>query len=336
MTPVGEAATDAGKRGADEGRPTPPGAPPPPTGVGARTARLHPRLATAVGSVLVSTAHVRTEWLRDRAAVTQDERLLLELEHSAVELLSAAVDLVNTAIDADADGQGHGHGLGPEHGHRDGDGQAAVAHDEWIDLMLAATRLEREAAHRDREVAAFMYHQAGLERAAALADRNRAALHRHQAALERAAAMTDDVTGALVRRHGRVALQHEIDRCRRGDGRLVMGFIDVDGLKRVNDANGHAAGDALLREAVSCLRASLRSYDVIVRYGGDEFVYSLAGATLSAAPSRSARMAALLAERTGGATVSVGLAELRPDDTLDSILRRADADLYRQRQRTPA
>ena len=63
-------------------------------------------------------------------------------------------------------------------------------------------------------------------------------------------------------------LDDEIARARRHCGGLVLAFIDVDGLKRVNDSEGHLAGDALLCAVADCLYRCLRSYDVIMRYGG--------------------------------------------------------------------
>jgi predicted signal transduction protein with EAL and GGDEF domain len=59
-----------------------------------------------------------------------------------------------------------------------------------------------------------------------------------------------------------------------GEG-LVVAFVDVDGLKRVNDTEGHLAGDALLIAVADSLRACLRSYDLVMRFGGDEFVCAL-------------------------------------------------------------
>ena len=182
----------------------------------------------------------------------------------------------------------------------------------------------------DREMAALLWHEAAMLRSEAARDRQRAALLRHQAALDRAAASRDDLTGALTRRAGRLALQHEIDRCRRSKTGLVLGFVDVDGLKKVNDVRGHLAGDALVAEVAGRLRASLRSYDVVMRFGGDEFVYSFADATLSDALHRFDAMRATLAHLNGD-SVSGGFAELGPNDTLTELIERADADLYRRR-----
>jgi GGDEF domain-containing protein len=96
-------------------------------------------------------------------------------------------------------------------------------------------------------------------------------------ASELLSANLDDLTGAFRREMGRLVLNHEIDRARRGDGRFVIVFADVDGLKRVNDRDGHAAGDHVLETVVWTVRSNLRSFDPIVRYGGDEFVCGLGG-----------------------------------------------------------
>src|SRR4051812_27375521 len=100
---------------------------------------------------------------------------------------------------------------------------------------------ERDQARRDREAAA-------RDRTEASRDRKRAADDRHQAASDRAQAGVDLLTGALRRDRGLIDLQREIDRARRSGGRLVLAFIDVDGLKQVNDSQGHAAGDQLLHD----------------------------------------------------------------------------------------
>jgi diguanylate cyclase (GGDEF)-like protein len=88
-----------------------------------------------------------------------------------------------------------------------------------------------------------------------------------------------------------VELEHEIDRTRRSNGELVTAFVDVVGLKIVNDTYGHAAGDRLLRNVVTALRKWLRSYDLVIRYGGDEFVCVLAAAdpTVRRRSTRTAR-----------------------------------------------
>ena len=80
--------------------------------------------------------------------------------------------------------------------------------------------------------------------------------------------------------------------------RLLLAFIDVDGLKQVNDQEGHLAGDALLRLVGSTLRANVRPYDVIVRYGGDELVCAMPNLSLPEARARFGTIAATLQRST--------------------------------------
>ena len=293
-----------------------------PTGASLARQPLHDvRLA---GSEIVDlAARLRVDWPAVPANEVQGK--LLELEHNMTALLSKVVCLGDGLVALDrADG-----GPGPSD---------SVARSMRSSLERDLGRLERETVARDRAAAALLWHLAARLRNEAAADKKRAALLLHQASLERAASTTDDVTGALDRRHGLAALEKEIERCRRGDCQLVIGFIDVDGLKAVNDTEGHHAGDELLRQVVAAVKGSLRSYDVVVRYGGDEFVYSVAGLDLSAVMTRFQKMAKALGRATGGRTISVGLAMLRPTDSLASAIARADADLYlrRRRLRTPS
>jgi diguanylate cyclase (GGDEF)-like protein len=170
--------------------------------------------------------------------------------------------------------------------------------------------------------------RAALDRAAAASDRKSASQDREEARRERERASLDGLTGALQRDHGLTDVRREIDRARRTDDQLVLAFVDVDGLKRVNDTYGHAAGDQLLRDVVAALRARLRSYDLIVRYGGDEFVCALPGADIATAQNRFDEVEETLKETNGQTSITVGLDRLRDPDSLDDLIARADAALY--------
>jgi diguanylate cyclase (GGDEF)-like protein len=178
-------------------------------------------------------------------------------------------------------------------------------------------------------------------RARAAADRQKAAQDRAEAARERArleaelnSAHLDDLTGAYRRETGTLALRHEIDRARRGDGRFVIAFVDIDGMKQVNDRDGHAAGDQVLKTLVWHMRSNLRSFDPVVRYGGDEFIAGLGGAGLDEAGRRFEAIDQSVKSEMG-VGISVGLAELEPDETLDQLTARADAALLAAKARRP-
>jgi len=146
-------------------------------------------------------------------------------------------------------------------------------------------------------------------------------------------AATDDLTGALRRSAGLGALQREIDRSRRvgGDG-IVVVFLDIDDLKKVNDTAGHAAGDRLLVDVVAAIRKRVRSYDLVIRYGGDEFVFALIHMTMEDAERTIADIRRHYAARAGGHTFSAGVTVVGAEDTADSVVAKADAALYRVRR----
>ncbi len=217
-------------------------------------------------------------------------------------------------------------------------------HDELVDMLGEIEDVIRgctdpalaSTQHEGAPVPVPADRSAAEDRRRAAADRQRAAADRRRAAEYLAEAYRDEVTGTLNRRPGRQRIQLEIDRAQRASAPLAVIFLDVDGLKQVNDTHGHARGDALLASTGTALRASLRSYDVIMRYGGDEFVCALPGGTARIASASIRRTRRALADLVPGATLSAGHAQLLPGDTLDDLIRRADMDLYGRRRRGAA
>jgi diguanylate cyclase (GGDEF)-like protein len=154
--------------------------------------------------------------------------------------------------------------------------------------------------------------------------------------LEEAAAL-DELTGVYRRGHGMMILTRELRRAFRSpDERLVVAFIDVDGLKRFNDTSGHAEGDRLLTDLTAAMTKRLRSHDIVFRYGGDEFVCILPGANLDGAAPIFDAVAESFAEGGRERGFSVGLAELREGDTPESLVARADTALYEARANAAA
>jgi diguanylate cyclase (GGDEF)-like protein len=143
----------------------------------------------------------------------------------------------------------------------------------------------------------------------------------------------DALTGVLRRDAGWYALERAVHHAHRTDEPLMLVFVDVDHLKRLNDTQGHAAGDQLLQALGTALRQSLRAHDVVFRYGGDEFVCVLPHAGPVQATERVAAVTARLVAAVPGASVTAGYAELRRGDDLDALLRRADEHMYADRRR---
>ncbi len=147
---------------------------------------------------------------------------------------------------------------------------------------------------------------------------------------------TDSLTGLLNRRGFLEKGEAEIERSRRSRKPFSVVMVDADHFKRINDLHGHAAGDLALQWIGELLRRSLRAQDLVARWGGEEFVLLLPetdthGATLVAESIR--RKVAEDPPAGGGLdlrlTLSLGVAEHRPERGLEATLAHADAALYR-------
>lgn len=202
--------------------------------------------------------------------------------------------------------------------------ERAEVRDAASDRFEPGSASDRAGAKRDRQGAAIDRRRAKDDREAASADR---ALSAH----ERAAYLVDELTGARRRDAGMLELERELVRAKRTKQPFVLAFIDVDDLKATNDSRGHAAGDQLLYEAVEAVRGHIRSYDLVVRYGGDEFLCGLTNLSLAEAAERFALVNADLAANRR-ASVTAGFAELRAQDRLDDLVERADEAMYRARE----
>jgi diguanylate cyclase (GGDEF)-like protein len=147
----------------------------------------------------------------------------------------------------------------------------------------------------------------------------------------------DALTGLLTRRAAQQALEDEVQRSRRLGEPFSLLMIDADHFKAINDAQGHAAGDRALQHLGTLLAAQMRDIDRVGRWGGEEFVVLLPGATLPQAQEVAER----LRERCQALpprwqdevlplTLSIGVAQWAgPGDELAALLERADAALYR-------
>ncbi len=144
-------------------------------------------------------------------------------------------------------------------------------------------------------------------------------------------ALTDPLTGVGNRRAWDRLLDAEEARCRRYGSVASLVAIDLDELKRVNDTQGHAAGDRLLRRTAQVLDACRRAADVVARLGGDEFGVLAVECDEPAAKVLADRLRGALA--VAGIRASVGHATRRRSGTLAQAWSAADAEMYAQKRR---
>jgi diguanylate cyclase (GGDEF)-like protein len=292
-----------------------------------------------------SAAQVRDLLSADAAKAREaaGERLAAALDRHTAALRAATDSVTEIAVEMRL---GMWTGVGDEKRVADNrllaeEDRAAAALDRQGAAAMRAAAMARDVAAEARDEAsadADAQHGAGdrglaaQDRAAAAQDRQDAAVDRHEAAGDLRNAYRDDLTGALLRDAGCEQLSAATDRAHRTGEPLVFAFLDIDHLKELNDSAGHESGDALLSVVGSALRRGLRTYDVVVRYGGDEFVCALPGSRLPEAEKRFKHVQGLVTEGLSGASVSFGLTELRHGEGAFHAVARADSEMYRRRR----
>lgn len=154
-------------------------------------------------------------------------------------------------------------------------------------------------------------------------------------------ATTDALTGLANRHSMEAAFPEEIAGCTEQGLPVAFIMIDVDRFKEFNDMFGHIAGDRALSSVAEILRVQFRPADLVIRYGGDEFAVLLPGVTAERALEISERALNAVCSATGDGedsliripiTLSMGVAQLEEGGTIDSLIRAADAALYRAKR----
>jgi diguanylate cyclase (GGDEF)-like protein len=151
---------------------------------------------------------------------------------------------------------------------------------------------------------------------------------------------TDPLTGLLNARGFSSRLRAEIKRSKRYREPLSLLFLDLDGLKKINDRDGHRAGSAALREVAGVIRSALRESDVAARWGGDEFTILAPNTARDPAFTLAERVRVLIAEQASSwpLTASIGIATHEADEDgmpADSaaLMRAADTAMYEAKRR---
>lgn len=158
------------------------------------------------------------------------------------------------------------------------------------------------------------------------------------AELERVA-VRDPLTPLFNRRYFITALNERLVRAKRYHTKAAVLFIDINRMKYINDAFGHSAGDFALVHAAQLVQANIRATDVAARIGGDEFAVILEEADEVQAEAKAEQLEQVLRSTSclfGSdllpVSASIGFTELLPDDSEDTLLERADANMYSRKR----
>lgn len=147
-------------------------------------------------------------------------------------------------------------------------------------------------------------------------------------------ALLDSLTGLANRRYLESIVRSRLEELRRNNWPFGILFIDIDNFKSINDKYGHEIGDQVIKMTSRTLDATSRAFDVVGRWGGEEFVAVIANAETNELFDVGERMRSLVEHSMLSApeylfvTVSVGGAQAVPDDTIESLVKRADDKLY--------
>jgi diguanylate cyclase len=149
-------------------------------------------------------------------------------------------------------------------------------------------------------------------------------------------AARDELTGLFNRRHMSELLAQQRAICQRSGEGFAVALVDLDHFKRINDNHGHAAGDSVLRAFAEQARAAMRGTDTVGRWGGEEFLVIYPRSTAQEAAQGATRLleqvATAVVTTPGGEpltfTVSIGLTEHLPPETVEALIERADRAMY--------
>lgn len=149
-------------------------------------------------------------------------------------------------------------------------------------------------------------------------------------------AHTDPLLGIPNRRQLHALIQQEVQLAEYGGAPATLIMFDLDRFKQVNDTFGHEAGDQVLQTATVAVRQTLRAADKIGRWGGDEFIVLVQVENMTQAHQLAQRLGEAvhqrLSERCWRVTISLGVAQYQPGDTVESWVNRADQAMYQAKQ----
>jgi diguanylate cyclase (GGDEF)-like protein len=152
--------------------------------------------------------------------------------------------------------------------------------------------------------------------------------------------VTDGLTGLFNIRYFKMLLETELMTAKSDPNKKFSVIMtDADHFKKFNDTYGHQVGDLVLKSLSTVLKSSVRGMDIVARYGGEEMIILLRGSSLKdglgiAEKVRRNTESCIVRDEKSSykVTISVGISTFRPDDTVDTIVKRADDGLYKAKE----
>lgn len=149
-------------------------------------------------------------------------------------------------------------------------------------------------------------------------------------------AYTDELTGLYTRRKGLALIREQVDKIATAKDSILIAFIDIDNLKMINDTFGHIEGDVVLRTAAAIIRDSLARTDIICRFGGDEFLAALPGASMNDMQGIKERLQTATANynkhslKNYELNISIGFSEcnIKNCRNIEELIQEADDEMY--------
>jgi len=224
-----------------------------------------------------------------------------------------------------------------QQGYRKGDIRGGISIKLPMDLLESAMRRQLEllgvghGAMWLLGVSGLYAGYTGLRRRTKERDLAEEELKRVNAILDNQA-MTDSLTGIFNRRKFSILLKAQIQESRRYGMPLALIFLDVDHFKTINDTHGHEAGDVVLQELARLVSGTIRQTDIFARFGGEEFVILAHNNDVNTGRELAEKIRSRVSQhsftRIGAVTCSFGVAQLCPDDTAETVIKRADGAMY--------
>jgi len=159
-------------------------------------------------------------------------------------------------------------------------------------------------------------------------------VHQHQTATQ-----PDPLSGLLNRRGMRENLQQEFERNRRYNNNLTVMMCDIDHFKVVNDQYGHDKGDEIIKSLATVFKSRLRKQDSLARWGGEEYLFLLTETSGTQAMQLAEKLRTKIEEKqykqddkVFSITISIGLHQIAPTDTINQAITKADSNLYKAKE----